>query len=190
MADKINSGNVEGLFEFLSYLTDKGYAPPTAIEPWRTASRRIVSTMEGEKFGALDVTSLDVDEYMDRFDNLVRGDVKHESLVSYRQRFRKAIDAYRSFLKDGKPPAFRASSKRGAGDKPKGNGTTARPKATTSIPANEGGLMEFPFPLDDGRVAHLHLPPRLDEDDAERLATFVRTLQRKPQRRLPEKAAA
>lgn len=36
--------------------------------------------------------------------------------------------------------------------------------------------MDYPFPLRAGGVAHLRLPKKLERDDAERLAVFIRAL--------------
>jgi hypothetical protein len=37
-------------------------------------------------------------------------------------------------------------------------------------------FVAYPFPLRSGEIARLHLPPRLDADDAERLTAFIRAL--------------
>ena len=39
------------------------------------------------------------------------------------------------------------------------------------------GLHPFTWPLSDGRVVTLHLPPRMKADDINRLCSLVRSLQ-------------
>jgi hypothetical protein len=42
-------------------------------------------------------------------------------------------------------------------------------------------MIEYPFPLRNGQVGMVRLPMRLEKTDAERLASFVRTLVFEPQ---------
>jgi hypothetical protein len=41
-------------------------------------------------------------------------------------------------------------------------------------------LIDDPFPLRSGQIAHLRLPMKLEKADAERLGTFIRTLTFEP----------
>ncbi len=96
------------------------------------------------------------------------------------------MTAYLSFVETGKPPQLRkgrqASSPK---DETKNNvrsiGTPKRASGTPADPA----LVKFPFPMTDGTLAELNLPTRISKPDAERLATFVRTLAVEPQRQIP-----
>ncbi len=152
--------------------------------------------MEGtEDFGDVDVQALDVDEYMTRFVNKSRGEYKPDSLNAYSNRFRKAVDAYAGYLADpmGWRPKLRAPATRRS---PEGssNGRTAANGAATSAPVGPAsaapsapttsqapaaltlGLIDYPFPMRSGQIAHLHLPSPLDKEDADRLTQFVRAL--------------
>ena len=63
---------------------------------------------------------------MDRFVNKKRHDYKAESLAAHRTRFRRAVDAYRSYLTEGnewKPPSFKGTRTRSTATR-NGSGTT------------------------------------------------------------------
>lgn len=186
--DKISSGTAAGLLQFLDYLVDKGYAPVSTVRPWRIAARKVFEGMEGSQYGDTSILDIDVDDYMDRFSTKKRHDYKAPSLSAYRTRFRRAIDSYRSYLTDGnewKPPRFKASRSHSASSK-NANGTvmtigtatetgTALPIATTP-----STLLDYPFPLSTGDLAHLRLPRGLTSRDADRIAAFVKTLAFEP----------
>lgn len=186
-AKTVASGTAAGLLEFVDWLVDKGYATRQAVNPWKSAARQVFRTVEGEEYENVDISEIDPDEYMDRFDKLAGAQYKVESLASYRSRFRKAIDAYSGYLSDKSLPSFRASPtpKRSPRSKPKversaaanRSAASARPTASDRAMEMPGvGLIEYPFPLESGEVARLRLPARLGRQDAERLAAFVRTL--------------
>ncbi len=188
----IATGSVEGLYAFLDFLTEKGYATRSAVNPWRSASRQIFGVVEGRPDPAVDVTKIDPDAYMDRFEKLTVGQYKHESLASYRSRFKKAVEAYAAYLSDRKIPSFRGSGGPGGRKKetqaaPK-EGTApvaahhVRPEVVSS--AAEAGLIAYPFPLKSGELAYIRLPAKLDKTDADRLSAFIQTLVLEPQRQL------
>lgn len=183
---KINSGTAAGLLEFLDYLVEKGYGSQSAISPWKSASRRVLLAMEGEGFERTSIRDLDVDEYMDRFENKERASYKSESLRAYRGRFRKAVGAYEAFLADGAIPSFRSPTSKKSGSSPTaqdGPGATPTPAegdagSAESSPSRRAGspMVDYPFPLQGGGLAHLRLPATLQPGDADRLAAFVKTL--------------
>ena len=158
----IGTGTVDGLLAFLDYLIDKGYATAPAVHPLRVASKIIFSKMQGDGYGSFDVQTFDPDDLMDRFERRFVGEYKTESLTSYRQRLKRAVGAYREFLENGN-----------------GNGESH----TADV---SGSLIDYPFPLRSGAVAHLRLPLKLEKADADRLGAFLRTLVFEPQLEIPE----
>lgn len=181
----IAGGNAGGLLAFMDFMIDKGYGSAGAISPWKSAAKQVFSTVEGDDFENVDVRSLDIDEYMDRFQNRTIGKYSAESLRAYRQRFRKAVEAYRAYLAD---PNWRPSLKRTARPKKGGADSSKRSKATTTPSPDQAAtspapsapaasLIAYPFPLKSGQMAQLHLPAQgLDRDDADRLTHFLRAL--------------
>jgi hypothetical protein len=179
----IGAGNVEGLLAFLDYLVDKGYATQSAVHPLKAATRTTFSKMEGEKFREFDVRTFDADEYMDRFQNRVIGQYKQESLASYRQRVKKAIAAYRDYLANGNVSAIGSRAPRQRRLETPSSATSAKKSGEGDVHAPDvtGSLIDYPFPLRSGQVAHLRLPMKLEKADADRLSTFLRSLVFDPQ---------
>lgn len=174
---QIASGSIDGLLAFCDYLVEKGYAKPGMVNPWKSAVRQVFSTVDGDEFGSIDVRSLDLEEYMSRFENMTKGKYKAESISSYRTRVRRALDAYQFFLAEGRPPSFSRSASRRSktveGREPARN-TGMPPEApTTPVVAS---LVEYPFPLKSGQLAYLRLPKQLRREDADRLNAFIRAL--------------
>jgi hypothetical protein len=181
----IADGNVRGLLAFMDFMVEKGYGSAAAIGPWKSAARQVFERVEGEGFEEADVRSLDIDEYIDRFENRSHGKYSANSLRAYRGRFRKAVEAYRSYLADPNwRPSLRASSRtsavNGVAEKPtRGRSRTAekpRDEQTALVPVATSSLIAYPFPLKSGQIAQLHLPTQLEHEDAERLIQFVRAL--------------
>jgi hypothetical protein len=164
-------------------MIDKGYGTSGAISPWKSAVKQVFSTVEGDDFEEFDVRSFDIDEYVERFQNRSIGKYSAESLRAYRQRFRKAIEAYRAYLADPnwRPPPSRAPRPKNQNGEP-----TKRAKRKTqndaddppaSPPPPSSALIAYPFPLKNGQMAQLHLPTQgLDREDADRLTHFIRAL--------------
>jgi hypothetical protein len=190
----IQNGTAEGLLEFLEYVVKKGYGSAAAVNPWKSAARQVLQTVEkSDDYGGVDVRGLDLADYLDRFETLARGDLKVESIDAYRRRFTKAVQTYLAFIQDGKPPTFRQG---GGARRPKAE-TTTLPKAKSAgaggataapIAAQPPGerMIDYPFPLGSGAIAMLRLPARLEKLDAERLAAYLRTLVLEPQKELTQ----
>ncbi len=181
---------VEGLLAYCDWLIDKGYATVAQADPWRTAIKKVFETVEGEQYASLDISGIDLADYLARFQTLAGSQYKSESIVTYGRRLRNAMDAHEHYLSTGRPPTFRrgGSSPKQAGDaKPKATKTLAAqaPAQTTSLVGP--GFVDFPFPLRGGQMAQLRLPTRLDKGDVDRLCAFLRTLQAEEQPQIPRR---
>jgi hypothetical protein len=185
----INSKTTAGLFEFCDFMVEKGYATTAATDPWKTAARKMLGTVFGEEFEGTDLTSLDFDDVTTRFETLTRGQYKHESVLTYARRLKNAVDAYLEYLDTGKPPQLRRSSATTKPEPKKASSSSSAPKLKQPKQQQEpmGDLVKFPFPLKGGEMAQLHLPRRLQRDDADRLSAFLRTLQIEPQKEIPRR---
>ncbi|HMJ36172.1 MAG TPA: hypothetical protein VK501_19890 [Baekduia sp.] len=187
----IATGTATGLMAFMDFMIAKGYGTAGSINPWKSAAKNVFTVVEGDEFGELDVRTFDVDEYLGRFENRAMGKYTADSLAAYRSRFRKAIDAYRSYLADPNwRPAVKASARRpvtenGSKSKvPRGSEAASDPSPAPLPPASPA-LIAYPFPLKSGQLAQLHLPTQLDRDDADRLTNFIRALVFDQPRQLP-----
>jgi hypothetical protein len=179
----LNNTSVSGLLAFCEWLTDKSYATTTQVNPWKIAVRKVFETVEGENYEALDLASIDLEEYLARFQIAAGAQYKAESIAAYKRRIVNALEAHRHYLRTGRPPSFRQGPRRTkAEDKGKDSGSVV--KLDSKSGSSEGnatppspGLHPFTWPLSDGRVVTLHLPPRMKADDVTRLCTLVRSLQ-------------
>lgn len=193
MGPPMQNRSVEGLLAYCDWLIDKGYATVAQVDPWRTAIRKVFEIVEGDEYGSLDLTSIDLADYLARFQTLAGSQYKSESIVTYGRRLRNAMEAHEHYLDTGHPPTFRrgGSSTKGDGDsKPKTTSVRAAQAPAQATGPAAIGLVEFPFPLKGGQMAQLRLPTRLDKSDVDRLSAFLRTLQSEEQPQIPRRTGA
>jgi hypothetical protein len=180
------------------YLVAKGYAPASQVNNWKGALRTVFEVVDGDDYESVEITALDLDEYLARFQTLAISSQKYkaESVTAYKRRVRKAIEAFTFFLENDKPMSFAPAPKRAkpaSEDKPAAPVMKLEPKPTEppAMSSSQDGMIDFPFPLKNGRMATLRLPSRLTSDDVNRLSGFLRALQddTTEQRQLPERAS-
>ena len=192
MASDLNDRTPASVLAYCDYLINKGYATPAQVTPWKTAIQKLFETVEPEGWESIDLGSADLEEYGARFQTLAGAQYKAESITAYKRRVQNAVEAHEHYLSTGRPPTFRQGAKR---SKPEEHDASAKvvsmePKASGAVPdaASAGEMMTFPFPLGDGRIASLTLPPRMKPDDVNRLSAFLRTLQDdSTQRQIPHR---
>jgi hypothetical protein len=186
----IGTGTPEGLEAFVDWMISKGLMRAAAAEPLRSATKQILATVEPDN-PSLDLRTVDTDDVMGRFETLAGQKYAPDSLRAYRNRFNRAIELYRQYLDQGagkfKPPAGRAPRRRKS--EPGNGGPSGTAGAALTPPPTPSGapsqtLIDYPFPLRTGVMGHLYLPPTLEKEDAERLASFVRALVFDPQRQI------
>ena len=107
-SDVIGTGTVGGLLAFCDDLLERDHASCGVVHPWKYAVKQVFTRLEGEHFEAIDVRSLDVDEYMQRFAGAPRDPHEPDRLYAYHERFPKAVEAYRGYLAD--PTGWRPAS--------------------------------------------------------------------------------
>jgi hypothetical protein len=193
----VGSGTVDGLMAFFDFLIQKKIATASAVTPLRSAAKQVFELVEGtDDIGSMDVRGLEVENYLDRFQvgAIQTGRYKPESIQAYRKRFTRGVDYYRTYLTTGAVPKIGIRSSVTRNNKPPSPAKTSAVAAEEHVPAvsppsadteGSGRHISYPFPLQGGGIATLHLPVRLEKADAERLATFIRTLVIEPQRELP-----
>lgn len=188
----MNSRTVAGLLAYCDWLQDKGYQGAGAIEAWKTAVKKVFETVEPDKYESISLDGLDLDDYVSRFQTLAGSSYKAETIGVYARRVKNAIEAHDYYLSNGRPPSFRKGSPRPKQDgepeaAPRAKAAKASRKPERPAAGLTGDLIEFPFPLRNGQIAELRLPARLHKTDADRLSTFLRTLQFEEQGQIPER---
>lgn len=203
MADnKIGSGQAGGVIEYLDSLVSKGRATTGAVAPLKTAFSKVLETVDGESWEEVDVRSLDIDDYLTRFQNLTLGKYNEASYRAYRLRTQKAAEWYKNFLtQPGWTPTFGKQTKKASDKKhtatktrtssaveskearqPAENSPAQAAEAGDRTHQNElrsshtNGLIAYPFPLSDGKLATLYLPTALKSVDAQRLSAYLQAL--------------
>lgn len=96
----IGTGTAGGLLAFCDDLLERDHSSCGVVHPWKYAVKQVFTPLEGGNFEAIDVQSLDVDEYMQRFVSLPRDPDEPDRLYAYHARFPRAVEAYRGYLAD------------------------------------------------------------------------------------------
>lgn len=136
-----NGRSREDFIQFLDYLGDKGLVAKATASARRTAAVKILDVLSEDE--AADVTMLDIDDTMARFDNLNPRQYTPESLQTYRSRLNKGLEDFCGYLDN--PVTFRPRTANrpkkeatGRARKSSGQHMSASPPATaSSTPAVE-----------------------------------------------------
>lgn len=91
------------LLEFMDYLSEKGLVATATISARKASANKVLGILKGPE--ADDVTKLDLNEVMRRFQNLEGKGYTPASLKSYLSRTKSAIDDFKNYLEN--PLAFR-----------------------------------------------------------------------------------
>ncbi|MDQ6722502.1 MAG: hypothetical protein M3003_17165 [Candidatus Dormibacteraeota bacterium] len=174
------------LMTFIDQQQKKGYMKANTAHSLKAAAKKVLS-IDGD-LDHIDVSKVDVDELFRRFANLPAGDgLKQESKIAYRQRVGQAISWFLGYKADPvgwRPPA---TTPRPTGNGHVKNKPTPTPRHTPPAdqtpplptpPTIEGKwrVIDFPFPLRDGLIAHLLLPADLKRAEVRRLNAYMTTL--------------
>lgn len=196
MTEQIGSGTAKGLAEYLDSLVEKGRASQGAITPLKGTFTKVLKTVDGDQWGNVNVREINVKDYSQRFGNLTLGKYSNDSLRIYESRIKKVVDWYLTFLSNpGWVPTFSRQSKKVASKTRADNSKINKEKSSQEVhnretssdereserheetkPTQSDGLVAFPFPLTNGKMATLYLPVGLEKNDADRIATFIQTL--------------
>ncbi len=172
----------KALVDFWKWAGDKGQVNTNTATARRAACSQVLGVMED--WETLDVSALNVDDVFRRFTNKRSKDFTPGSLQTYKSRFTQALSDFLNYTKD--PTNWKPSvadrparnKEKSATPKSNGNGAAPTPEVTTphiDLPGR-AGLVEYPFPLREGRFAYLRLPVDLKAADVKRLTGFLNTL--------------
>lgn len=168
----------KALIEHWDWVAQKGLMNKNTAGALRSAVKQVLSIEEDPD--ATDIATLDVESFLKRWENLRKQNFKPDSLETYKQRFRQALGLYRSYLED--PGGYRPSRAKPSrpektnGKKP-GREASAQPTETPAEPLQQRGkVMDYPFPLREGVIAHLYLPVDLRASEVKRPGAFMSTL--------------
>ena len=172
----------EKLHEFLDYLGNKGLVPAGTVATRKSAATKILGILSDDE--ASDVTKLDLDHVMTRFQNLEGQNYTPGSLNTYLSRLRSAIEDFDTYLKN--PLAFkpniqnrdRRSTKqeakkdlRSAPETPQQ--THPSPSPSTVMPSDN----LLPIPIRQDITIYVQgIPFDLTENEATKIANVIRAM--------------
>lgn len=167
------------LVEHWTWAAGKGLMNAWTARAMKTACKDVLSVMEG--WESLDVRTLDVDDALRRFQNLRGKKFKPQSLEAYKQRFRHAHKSFLSYIDD--PSGWKAGGRFTRNDSVIPAKKPVKPireesglRSLDQASPLQSRLVDYPFPLREGRMALLRLPVDLSPQEARRLSSFVATL--------------
>jgi hypothetical protein len=171
--------NARSLVDHWNWAADKGLMNGNTAAGLRSASTQVLQVI-GDGWETTDITALDVDDLLVRFQNLKKKDYTPQVLELYKKRFRKALVSYLSYLEN--PGAWKPGTQGRPATSQRTDRSAKRQPATAQDVASVGGRIagpnevEYPFPLRSGVMARLVLPRDLTREDVSRLSTFMSML--------------
>lgn len=163
------------LVDHWSWAAQKGLMNQNTANALRAACSQVLGVVDGWETD--DLSQLDVEAALKRFENLKKKDFKPQTLETYKRRFRQALSSFLSYRDDPgnwRPPAQERS------EKPQRNGggrTSPRDRDQGSLDRSDiSGLVDYPYPLREGVIARLSLPPDLHTVEVRRLTRFMQSL--------------
>jgi hypothetical protein len=171
--------NAGSLVEHWSWAAEKGLMNRNTAAGFRSACARVLEVL-GDDWEQSDISRLDVEELLLRFQNLKKKDFRPQVLETYKQRFRKALTSYLEYLEN--PGGWKPVNQERSAASQRNDRTAKRQPATNQVatppPSMRTGTdeVEYPFPLRSGVMARLVLPRDLTREDVNRLTAFMSML--------------
>lgn len=170
----------KALVEHWTWVAQKGLMNANTARSLRAACAQVLGVLD--EWESIDIRELDIEGVLTRFVNLRKKDFKPDSLESYKQRFRQALRLYLSYLADpgGWRPQGRGQGSSEKTTKPARPSPRSSPSAALGIAIDDEvdrvGFISYPFPLREGTIARLFLPPNLTVAEVRRLTAYMMTL--------------
>ncbi|HTW75485.1 MAG TPA: hypothetical protein VMD56_11260 [Steroidobacteraceae bacterium] len=173
-----NAYSADDLLEFLDHAGDKGLMPAATAQALAVATRNVLGILaENEK---ADLSQLDVDAAIKRFNNKRAKDFNPTSLKEYGRRVRRAVDLFLGWREDPANFTIKTRTTSAPRKKDKGPGNSepaARAPPMEQVPDEVAGTYRSSVPVRPGLVVTLvNIPNDLTNAEAERIASFVRML--------------
>jgi hypothetical protein len=175
-----DSRSRENLLSFLDYCKDKGLMKPSTAEARKAAVNQVLGILNESE--SADVSKIDVDHLLGRFQNLHGKRYTPDSLKTYRARVRNSIEEFLRYLQN--PMDFQPKGGSTARKTTNVKGTSVQlstrrsvspednvSRATISPPTSTSTL---PIPLRSDLTVLIHgLPFDLSQQEARKIANVV-----------------
>ena len=148
----------------------------------RAACTQVLSVLDD--WENVDINELDLDDVINRFENLKAQDFRPKTLHEYGNRFRRAVQSFQDYIRE---PSSWSPTKSNTSSRRSKKESEAGPPKTEDRAGDEkssifgtifetNNLVDYPFPLRQDTIAILRLPNDLASDEVERLNTFMKAL--------------
>lgn len=175
-----NERSRQKLLEFLDYLADKGLMAKATAVARKAAASKVLGILSDEE--SQDVTQLNLDDVMARFNNLEGKKYTPGSLTAYLSRLKLAVDDFNNYLEN--PLGFRPSvqprevrkteSKKEGSERPNIDKQPGVERHAVKVPMSNSIL---PIPIrPDITVFIQGLPYDLTEAEAGKIANVIRAM--------------
>lgn len=165
------------LLKFLDWMAEKGLLPSNTASSRKASANKVLALLSEEE--AQDVTSVDVDDLIQRFGTKFGQQYDPSSVLTYKSRLRSALEDFRSYCNN--PVGFRPSGR--VQQRPRAQREAAGAKAeptATELPVRRDAALPPPstqvLPIAiraDVTVQIGNLPFDLTEAEAKRIANVV-----------------
>jgi hypothetical protein len=167
--------------DFWGWAAEKGLMNENTARALSAAAKRVISI--DEEWEEKDVSKINPDEHIGRFNNLSSREFKPESLQAYARRFKQALSLFMEYQRDPanwKPSTVISPTKRARVQKQDSlkNGFQGSEGIVDdeSEASTAQSFMEYPFPLRESCIVRLRLPSDLKVAEVERLSAFMKAL--------------
>ena len=177
-----NDRSRTAFFDFLDYLANKGLMAKATVSARKASAGKVLGILSEEE--AKDITQIDLEEVMVRFQNLEGKNYTPTSLGTYQSRTKSALEDFEVYLKN--PMGFKPSAqKRDRSAKPeaKQNNTRSNSKLLTTTASESGnaitppGSSILPIQIRQDVTVHIQgLPFDLTEKEAQKIANVIRAM--------------
>jgi hypothetical protein len=172
----------KALVDFWKWAGEKGLVNQNTANSKRAACSQVLGAIDN--WETLDVSALNIDDVFRRFTNKRSKDFTPTSLGTYKSRFKQALTDFLAHTQNPeswKPgshdrPAATRKEKSAVSAVPKNGNGNSTPETHHDMLPGRAGLVEYPFPLREGRFAYLRLPADLKMVDVRRLTAYLNTL--------------
>ncbi len=177
-----NPYSADDLLEFLDHAGDKGLMPAATAQALAVATRNVLGILADEE--KADLSQLDLDATIKRFNNKRAKDFNPASLKEYARRIRRAVELFLNWRAD--PANFAIKTRTTSAPRSKEKAAARNEPATRETPPEQiadqiPGTYRSALPVRPGLVVTLlNIPYDLTGAEAERIASFVRMLALKP----------
>lgn len=173
-----NSYSVDELMDFLDHAGDRGLMPVATAQALAVAARNVLGVLtEDEKH---DLSRLDLDGVIKRFNNRRAEDFNPSSLKEYGRRVHRAVELLLKWRED--PANFTTKTRTSTASRKRARAAEAGPTRTGEVEYSWGveqrpATYQSSLPIRPGLVITIaNVPQDLTRAEAERIADFVRML--------------